>query len=410
MRTRKTIKLLLVAAATPLLCSCRAPLHSAGMGAVHKTADEMSSQAVMARPANTLPPTAYTGHPGDGFTRPGAIPAHMRPPGWEPPTAIGPPLPRMIHGPWAPPGIAVPWPEQEYLRDGGDKETHVIVREDWRVDGLDLEDTVAHYDTLDGRTVVQPSNEVCLYAPRFSAVRRVDNLFEGEQLAKAGGHTQPLALVGHEEKQFAATNMQPIQPVGDRAARRANIAKQRDLGMPIFTVLAPVPLQDRIKPHENVQLYLAGELTADEKALLAKSARAAVVWETTQAVQIILDGKRAQADVQVQDVEVVYRVDEPNNPKLRLCKTASATSALPGEEIEFTLWFDNIGDQTIGNVTILDNLTTRLEYMPESAQSSVKASFSVSPNNGDSLTLRWEIAEPMTPGEGGIVRFKCRVR
>jgi uncharacterized repeat protein (TIGR01451 family) len=406
----KSLRLLLVAAATPLLCSCRAPLHSGAAGSLHRPTSESLNQPSIGPPEQTLPPIAYTGHPGDGFTRPGAIPAHMRPPGWEPPTAIGPPLPRMVHGPWAPPGIAVPWPEQEFLRDGGDKETRVIVREDWRVDGLDLEDTVAHYDTLDGRTLVEPSNEVCLYAPRFAAVRRVDNVFEGEQLATAGGHTQPIALVGHEEKQFAATNMQPLQPVGDRATRRANIAKQRDLGVPVFTVLVPVPLQDRLKPHENFTLFRTGQMVASEKALLAKVAQAAIVWESKQAVQIILDGKRAQADVQVQSIEVTYRVDEPGNPKLRLCKTASATSALPGEDVDFTLWFDNVGGQEIGNVTIIDNLTTRLEYVPESAQSSVKASFSIAPNEGDSLTLRWEIAQPLKPGDGGLVRFKCRVR
>jgi hypothetical protein len=61
-------------------------------------------------------------------------------------------------------------------------------------------------------------------------------------------------------------------------------------------------------------------------------------------------------------------------------------------------------------VTILDNLTTRLEYVPESAQSSVKANFSASANDGESLTLRWEILEPLKPGDGGLVRFKCRVR
>jgi len=26
------------------------------------------------------------------------------------------------------------------------------------------------------------------------------------------------------------------------------------------------------------------------------------------------------------------------------------------------------------------------------------------------LTLRWEIVEPMPVGEGGIIRFQCRVR
>jgi uncharacterized repeat protein (TIGR01451 family) len=393
--------ILIAACATPLLCSCQAIQTAAVAGPERPTAQAS---------APAMPSEAYSGYPGDGFTQPGAVPAHMRPPGWEPPTAVGPPLPRMVHGPWAPPGIAVPWPEQEFLRDGGDKETHVIVRQDWSLDGLDPEDTVAHFDTLDGRTLVEPSNEVCLYAPRFAAVRRVDNVFAGEQLARAGGHTQPLTLAGHEEKLVAATNMQPLQPVGDRAARRPNIAKGRDVGVPVFTVLMPIPVQDRLKPHENFEIMRTGQMLAKEEALVKKAALAAKVWEVNQAVQIIIDGKRAQADVLVQKPQVTYRVDEPGNPKLQLCKTASATSALPGEEIDFTLRFDNVGNQTIGNVTILDNLTTRLEYVPDSAKSSVKATFSVRPNTGESLTLRWEITDPLKPGDGGLVRFKCRVR
>jgi uncharacterized repeat protein (TIGR01451 family) len=316
----------------------------------------------------------------------------------------------MVYGPWAPPGIAVPWPEQEFLRDGGDRDTGVIVRDDWRVDGLDLEDTVAHYDTLDGRTLVEPSNQICLYAPRFAAVRRVDNVYEGEQRDQVGNQIQPIALAGHEEKQFAATNMQPVQPIGDREARRPNIARQRDAGVPIFTVLVPHLVQDRVKPHEDFTIFHTGVMEDIQRPLLAKAARAAIVWETKQAVQIILEGKRAQIDTSVESPLVVYRVDEPGNPKLRLCKTASATSALPGEEIDFTLRFDNVGAQTIGNVTILDNLTTRLEYVPDSAQSSVKANFSAVANEGESLTLRWEIVDPLKPGDGGLVRFKCRVR
>jgi uncharacterized repeat protein (TIGR01451 family) len=178
----------------------------------------------------------------------------------------------------------------------------------------------------------------------------------------------------------------------------------------LFTVLMPDAVQDRVKPHENFAVFLTGIMEMDDKPLLSKAARAAVVWETRQAVQIILEGRRAQADVLVQAPAVIYRVDEPGNPQLRLCKTASATSALPGEEIDFTLRFDNVGDQTIGNVTIIDNLTTRLEYVPDSAKSSVQANFSVSENDGESLTLRWEITDPLKPGDGGLVRFKCRVR
>ena len=66
-------------------------------------------------------------------------------------------------------------PPDEYICDGGDDGLPVGVRADWRVDGLEQEDTVAHYDTLDGRVVVQPSNRVCIYAPRFAAVRRAMN-------------------------------------------------------------------------------------------------------------------------------------------------------------------------------------------------------------------------------------------
>ncbi len=78
--------------------------------------------------------------------------------------------------------------------------------------------------------------------------------------------------------------------------------------------------------------------------------------------------------------------------------------------MEFTIRFDNTGDVVIGNVTIIDSLTTRLEYVPESAQSSVTANFSSAANDGDSTTLRWEIVDPLKPGDGGLVRFKTIVR
>ena len=43
----------------------------------------------------------------------------------------------------------------------------------WKSRAWRLEDTVVHYDTIDGRTVVEPSNRVVIYSPRFGAVRQV---------------------------------------------------------------------------------------------------------------------------------------------------------------------------------------------------------------------------------------------
>ncbi len=93
-----------------------------------------------------------------------------------------------------------------------------------------------------------------------------------------------------------------------------------------------------------------------------------------------------------------------------MCKLASTSSAKPGEIVEFTIRFDNVGDQPVGNVTIVDDLTPRLELVPGSGQSSLKAKFLTEPNKEGSLILRWEIEEPMNPGQGGIARFKCVVR
>ena len=73
--------------------------------------------------------------------------------------------------PWSPPGIPRPWPADEYVIDGGDRAGQVNVARDWTVHGLDEEDTVVHYDTLEGKVVIQPSNRVAVYAPRFAAVR-----------------------------------------------------------------------------------------------------------------------------------------------------------------------------------------------------------------------------------------------
>jgi uncharacterized repeat protein (TIGR01451 family) len=95
---------------------------------------------------------------------------------------------------------------------------------------------------------------------------------------------------------------------------------------------------------------------------------------------------------------------------LRLVKVASTSYARPGEEVEFTIRFDNVGNEEIGNVTIVDNLTARLEYVSDSSQCSVPSQFKTERNESDSAVLRWEITDPLPAGNGGVIRFKCTVR
>ena len=150
--------------------------------------------------------------------------------------------------------------------------------------------------------------------------------------------------------------------------------------------------------------------TAASKPIIKRGVQAAVAWNGDQAAQVVFSNRQAVAVVGLKQPGIVYQTDEPGDPRLRLVKLASTNNALPGEEVEFTLRFDSIGDQMIGNVTIIDNLTTRLEYVPNTAKSTVAASFSSVPNGAGSTVLRWEIKDPLKPGEGGVLQFKCRVK
>jgi hypothetical protein len=61
-------------------------------------------------------------------------------------------------------------------------------------------------------------------------------------------------------------------------------------------------------------------------------------------------------------------------------------------------------------VTIVDNLSARLEYVPDSAKSTLETDFFTEANESGSLVLRWEIHDPLEPGDGGVLQFKCMVR
>jgi uncharacterized repeat protein (TIGR01451 family) len=162
--------------------------------------------------------------------------------------------------------------------------------------------------------------------------------------------------------------------------------------------------------YANLEIIRTGEVSDAEKALVEKAELAAVTLTGIEAPQVVFGVKQALGLVGVLKPGILYHSNEPNSPRLRLLKLASCGNAQPGKEIEFTLRFDNIGDQVIGNVTVIDNLSTRFEYVPESALSSVDADFSAKPNDTDSLILRWEITHPVKAGEGGILRFRVKVR
>jgi uncharacterized repeat protein (TIGR01451 family) len=359
---------------TLILCSCRAPAARQGATACDAPA-----------PCASPPPIA---------------------------PVMAPPLPCM------PPPLPIPYnvcatacAHDELVCDGGDRNLGVLVSPSWQVFGLDTQDTVAHFDTLDGRTLVEPSNCVCIYAPRFGAVRSITRLVSDEQIDTPNGMTLPIAAARQDDLKIAATNLQRYQPHGEVGRRMPEGFTRPENPVPISNVLIPVGVQDNLLPYANLDIIRRGIFDDAEKARLAQAVAAAIEWTADQAVQVVIEGQPGVPLTGDQRAQVVFTVEDKRHcPKLRVIKVASTQTARSGDIVDFTIRFDNIGDQPLGNIVLIDNLTPRLEYIDGSAQASVKAAFSTTVNPSQSLVLRWEIADAIERGDGGIVRFRCRVR
>ena len=154
-----------------------------------------------------------------------------------------------------------------------------------------------------------------------------------------------------------------------------------------------------------------GRFEESESARLAVGMQSADVWQEDMELQVIAE--RVQPVI-VNDVakvqQLVHYETDGDNAILRVVKVASKIAARAGEKVQFTIRFDNLSSKRIGNVTLIDNLTTRLEYIVGSAECSLPAKLVTSRNDVGSKTLRWEIKEPVPGSEGGIIRFECRVR
>jgi uncharacterized repeat protein (TIGR01451 family) len=412
--TRPLWRWLLIGLCVLIFCSCRAPMPDScnvssataqSHGGLASAARASRTSSPSARPAATLPAEAYSGvSPQEAAV----APLPIGPFGME----AGVPLPYAAIPPWMPPGItAGPWPADEYICDGGQLGPLARVGPQGEVYGLHTEDTIAHFDTVDGETLVEPSNRVCIYSPRFGSVRQVVSLVANEQTNHTLAVNTPAKSGHYDESLPALGTRQQVLIEGQIGARPPIVVLSKQGQGIISKGIGPRGFQDAFKPYENLSILRTGEYTGSEMAFLARGSNAAVAWTRTDQVQVVLDRKAAEGLVRDEKAEAVYSVGQPPGcPRLRLVKVASTPFAQPGDEVSFTLRFDNVGSQVIGNVTIIDSLSPRLEYIDGSAQCSRDAQFSTQPNESDSLVVRCELSKPLPAGKGGVVRFRCKVR
>lgn len=304
-----------------------------------------------------------------------------------------------------------PLPQGEYLFDGDDHGRSVTVDKTWNVYGLDIEDTIAHFDTLDGRRLVSPSNRVAIYAPRFSAVRKVCNPGASYTATSPHQFEDEHQMLSARGTALTDATEQFEQLARHQAANHPSSFIDRTRGVLADNTTQLFGVRNSFSAFENLQIIRFGRFTSAESARLDVGMQSANVWQDNLGLQVVVDEVQPVVVKSVNQFREMESIDsDKNNNILRVVKIASTIAARPGDIVEFTIRFDNISSKKIGNITIIDNLTSRLEYVASSAESTHHADFITKPNSAGSSQLRWEIRDPIQPGKGGIVRFKCLVR
>lgn len=153
----------------------------------------------------------------------------------------------------------------EFICDGGDNAPSARARVGDQIIGVELEDTVVRYTTDAGDVHVQPSNKVCLYAPRFAAVRKVTGAESGELAVGAIGVARP-------EGPIRAELVQPGLAVTGRnelgrgsVVRGPDAMRERNRGVPVERVLQIEVAEDVLTVLQNLAFINRGILRDSEK-------------------------------------------------------------------------------------------------------------------------------------------------
>jgi uncharacterized repeat protein (TIGR01451 family) len=172
-------------------------------------------------------------------------------------------------------------------------------------------------------------------------------------------------------------------------------------------------VQDKLQNLYQASRFLkTGRFENSEKPWLSAAQRSAVAWSRDQqpiVVGMLEGGQEMRATFRVSEL-VGLEEEELRDGALRIVKLADKQVAQSGDEITFTIRYDNLGDRPLRHIRIIDNLTPRLVYIDKSADSDLNGRLVVEDNEEGSLVLKFEISEPLPGKTGGVVSFKVRVR
>jgi uncharacterized repeat protein (TIGR01451 family) len=252
------------------------------------------------------------------------------------------------------------YPHEECLTDGGDTRNRLGIRDNGVLGGLDSTDTSAEFTVLNKRKVVT-SNTVCICAPRF-VIRRVDT-----------------GLGGYQTYHSASAGIQRYP------------AKSVDQRMPPMAVVA------RVKPNTLFAMIHAQiQAGVQSPIIVTSTSKAKVVFNTQNAI-VAVSSVEPDEVVNSQEFLLVKDVEPAGNVKV-------------GDVVTITLRYTNRTGKSVTDVVVSDSLSGRLEYVPGTTQSDRPVNVTTAANENGSVIVRFEVPGTLLPGQGGVVRFKAKIR
>ncbi|MBX6312620.1 MAG: DUF11 domain-containing protein, partial [Isosphaeraceae bacterium] len=352
-----------------------------------------------------------------------------------------------------PPPPDRPWiPKDEYLCDGGDHLEPVHFGGEGFLRGIDPRDAVLRFQRpsleqlapeferlrqrfeggeitrgqfdiesrrlfrsaavgADIRPRLLPTNMVCLYAPRFAAVRA--SVGPNQNLTVQ--YLRGLETLEAQQTHHLATG--PRRLVQNNSAE-LNRAHTRASGM-IGRVFAGAHAEVRVLGSADTVTHIKGHIALQGSDITrnrqkAAEARGRVFLQGIKTAEgPVVTGIIQGAGEQVmawKPQELAGLEVPPNRPGLAVIKRVSAAEAEPGDVITFSIQYRNMGNVPISSVSVVDSLIPRFEYVPGSARGPAGTVFTAGENKAGSMELRWDLPGVIPPGGEGYVSFEVKVR
>ncbi len=305
-------------------------------------------------------------------------------------------------------------PRDEYLCDGGDRGTPAAAGRTGRVGGIDPRDTVVAFDIgKKGRIEprVLPTNVVCIYAPRFAEVRTTTGPNQTVDIQHLNTDKHLTKYSAYDNRAWAKKLVQN---------QDAQLTQDRARAMGVKGRIFP----DEKSNNRGATAVAGGQMTVTDLQLQSselarnrqkvgqlkekirldgiKTAEGPVVTGIAESAS---ESVRVWAPHQMTGVEV-----PPDRPGLAVIKRVSAAEAEPGDTVTYVIFYRNMGNTPITNVSIVDSLLPRLEYVKGTSRGPEGTAFSAAMNRVGSTELRWILPAALPPGAAGHVSFNATIR